>query len=272
MKISRHVRLIFFCVELGLGRMHFRAKAFLIHLLSSALALGIVLGVLFLVWYRWPGWYLVNALPVMAILIMVDVGLGPLATLVIANPMKTSLEFRRDVTVILVVQVIALGYGTAALWKGRPLFYTFSLDRFEVVTASAIDAEDMEAARNAKSSFVPGAFTPPQWVYAPLPQNEQERKGIVEGSLFGSGKDVINMPIYFKPFEQAHSEIRAQLKPIEELRGLTKVEKERLAPLVAAIGSGNEIGALLFDGPSKSAVAVLNRKSLEVLAILKREP
>lgn len=252
--------------------MQFRAKAFSLHVLASALALAIVLGSLYAICYAWPAWYLVGALPVAAIMVMVDVGLGPFATLVIANPNKSRAEFRRDLIVILAVQLLALGYGTLTLWKGRPLYYTFSVDRLEVVSASDIDEQDMEAARNENPAFVPGPFSAPRWVWAPLPEDENERKRIVESAVFAGGKDVVQMPRYFKPYEQAHSAIRAQLKPIEEIRGLTKTEKERLAPQFESLGGPDKIGALLFDGPSKNAVAVMDRESLEIKAVLKREP
>lgn len=252
--------------------MQFRARAFSLHLLSSAIALTLVVGILYLGWYAWPAWYLVGALPVAAIMVMVDVGLGPLATLVIANPAKPRAEFRRDVAIIVLIQLLALGYGAFTLWKGRPLFYTFSMDRYEVVSASDIDDQDLDVARKENPTFVPGLFSAPRWVWAPLPENEKERKDIVESALFATGKDVINMPRYFKPFEQAHFAIRAQLKPIEEVRGLTKTEKEMLAPRVAELGEPDKaVGAILFDGPSKSAVAVVDRETLEIKAILKRE-
>lgn len=252
--------------------MQFRARAFSLHFLASAVALTVALGVLYAIWYAWPGWYLVGALPVAAIMVMVDVGLGPLATLVIANPNKPRAEFRRDLTVILLIQVLALGYGTLTLWKGRPLYYTFSVDRLEVVSASDVDEQDLEAAGKDNPVFVPGPLAAPRWVWAPLPEDEDERKRIVESAVFAGGKDVVQMPRYFKPYEQAHSAIRAQLKPIEEIRGLTKTEKERLAPQFESLGGPDKIGALLFDGPSKKAVAVMDRESLEIKAVLKREP
>jgi hypothetical protein len=250
--------------------MQFRARAFSLHLLSSAIVLTLVVAVLYFGWYAWPAWYLVGALPVTAILVMVDVGLGPLATLVIANPKKPRAEFRRDLAVILIVQLLALGYGTYTLWKGRPMFYTFSLDRFEAVPASSIDDDDMDIARRENPAFVPDVFSTPRWAWAPLPEQTDERKEIVQSALIGSGKDVINMPRYFKPFEQAQSAIRAQLRPIDEVRGLTMAEKKLLAPQVAEIGPADKIGAILFDGPSKSAVAVLDRDTLDIKAILKR--
>ena len=61
--------------------MRFRFKAFGWHLLGSASALTLTLGLLYLGWYHWPGWYLADMPTVLAIMVGVDVVLGPLLTL-----------------------------------------------------------------------------------------------------------------------------------------------------------------------------------------------
>ena len=68
--------------------MRFRLKAFGLHLTGSACALTLILGGLYLGWYRWPGWYLTGVLHVLIIVGIVDLGLGPTLTLIIANPRK----------------------------------------------------------------------------------------------------------------------------------------------------------------------------------------
>ncbi|HYL72372.1 MAG TPA: fimb protein, partial [Candidatus Dormibacteraeota bacterium] len=106
--------------------MRFRLKAFGLHLTGSACALGLALGSLYLGWYRWPGWYLTGVLHVLVIVAIVDLGLGPTLTLIIANPRKPRRELARDIGIIVSVQIAALIYGAATLWQGRPLYYTFS--------------------------------------------------------------------------------------------------------------------------------------------------
>ena len=66
--------------------MEFRLKLFRLHLAASATVLSVVLGGLYLGWYHWPGWYLAIATPVIIVLAGVDLALGPLLTLIIANP------------------------------------------------------------------------------------------------------------------------------------------------------------------------------------------
>ena len=83
--------------------MKFRLKLSGLHLLSSLGALTLVLGLLYLGWYRWPGWYLTNALRVVPILVVVDAALGPFLTLLIANPRKSRRELARDIGIIVAV-------------------------------------------------------------------------------------------------------------------------------------------------------------------------
>src|ERR1700704_779064 len=109
--------------------MKFRFKAFGLHLLGSASVLAFVLGGLYLGWYCWPGWYLTSVVHVAALMAAVDGTLGPLGTLMIASPKKPRRQLARDIAMIVAVQLAALVYGTITMWQGRPLYYTFSVDR-----------------------------------------------------------------------------------------------------------------------------------------------
>ena len=98
-------------------------------------------------------------------------GLGPLATLVVANPEKPRRELARDISLIVLVQLAALGYGAHTLWQGRPLFYAFSLDRIEIVTGSDFDDEVIETARKQGAAIIPDWSSRPRWIWAPLPDD-----------------------------------------------------------------------------------------------------
>src|SRR5215469_14171687 len=127
--------------------MKFRLTAFGLHLLGSAIALTLVLGALYLGWYRWPGWYLSSVLHVVGVVVLVDLALGPTLTLIIASPGKPRRALARDIGVIVTVQIVALGYGAATLWQGRPLYYVFSVSSLDMVQASDIDAQERRLAR-----------------------------------------------------------------------------------------------------------------------------
>ena len=132
--------------------MRFRFKAFSLHLLGSASALTLTLGLLYLGWYHWPGWYLADLPTVLAIMIGVDVVLGPLLTFIVAPPAKPRGVLARDVGVILLVQLVAFGYGVTTLWHGRPLSYAFSVNCLSVVQAQDIERTLADSARRIHHS------------------------------------------------------------------------------------------------------------------------
>jgi hypothetical protein len=249
--------------------MKFRLKAFGLHLLGSAIALTLVLGGLYLGWYRWPGWYLTNVAHVALILGCVDLTLGPLVTLLIANPSKPRRELARDIAVIASVQIAALIYGAGTLWQGRPLYYTFSKDRLQMVRASDLDAEEINLGRKQNPSLAPHWYSLPRWVWAPLPNDPQERNRIVADAVMGSGKDVIQMPRYFKPWEQGQPELRTQLQPVDYLPIFSRKEKRTLEDRMAQLGLATDQSiTLLLIGNGRPLLAVFDPHTWQIKATL----
>jgi hypothetical protein len=252
--------------------MKFRFKAFGLHLLGSAIVLTLVLGGLYLGWYRWPGWYLTNVLHVATILGCVDLTLGPLVTLIIANPAKPRRELARDIAVIACVQIAALIYGAGALWHGRPLYYTFSKDRLEIVQASDLDAKEIDLGQKQNPTLAPHWYSLPRWVWAPLPQDPEERTRIVADAVMGSGTDVIQMPRYFKPWEQGEPELLGQLRAVDHLAIFSKQEKQALKDRMAQLGLATDQPITLFlTGNGRSVLTVFDSHTWQIKAILKAD-
>lgn len=215
--------------------MHFRLKALGAHLLASAVALLLILGTLYFCWYRWPGWYLADAGKVTGILAGVDVVIGPLLTFVIAAPAKQRAELARDIGVIVFVQLLALGYGAASLWNGRPLYYAFSETVLQVVQAYDISPEEAAWGREQNPSLAPRWYSLPRWVWAPLPKDPAERQKIINSAVSGS-TDVIGMPRYFKSWETGLAELKAALKKIDDVGYFTPKQKLQLKAQMQAAG------------------------------------
>ena len=249
--------------------MRLRLKAFALHLLASACALGLILGALYAGWYRWPGWYLTGVPHVTGILLLVDVIMGPTATLIIANPHKPRRELTRDIAIIVVVQLIALVYGASTLWRGRPLYYTFSADRLETVAASDLDPKEIALAQRTNPALAPHWYSLPRWVWARLPDDPQEAAKIVNSAIFG-GHDVIDMPRYFRPWNSGLADLRAQLATVTSLKPLSKDQQQSVAAHMRSHGlSPGERNALVFWGVnSEKLVAVFDPTTLAVRAIL----
>lgn len=76
------------------------------------------------------------------ILAGVDVVLGPLLTLIVFKPGKPSLKF--DMSVIVLVQLVALLCGATIIYQQRPTFTVFGMDRFSSIPAKEVEFEKLK--------------------------------------------------------------------------------------------------------------------------------
>jgi hypothetical protein len=248
--------------------MRFRLNAFALHLIGSSCVLSLVLGSLWLGWYRWPGWYLANASHIVGLLILIDLAVGPCLTLIVANPAKPRRELARDIGVIVCVQVAALIYGATTLWSGRPLYYTFSFDRLEIVQASDIKPDEFVLASERNPSFAPHWYSLPRWIWAPVPDGEEGAR-IATGVLFG-GTDIIDMPRFFKPWEKGLPRLREELVRLDDMKYLTKPEKQSLRARMSKRGlAADERNTMIMWGGTRRLLAVFDPATLHIVAILR---
>lgn len=249
--------------------MKFRLKAFGLHLLASTVVLSLTLGTLYLGWYYWPGWYLADVLRVVAVMAGVDVIIGPTLTLIIANANKPRRELRRDLSIIVAVQLIALIYGTTQLWDGRPLYYAFSENVLQMIQAYDIDPGELKIAREQHVELVPHWYSLPRWIWAPLPADRTEHEKIVTSAVTG-GDDVISMPRYYKQWEQALPALRTQLRNVDDVGYFSRNQKKVLKQRMSARGlATDQSDAIPLTGRGAPLLAVVDPVTLKVKAVIK---
>jgi hypothetical protein len=248
--------------------MKFRLKAFGLHLGASACALSLILGTLYLGWYYWPGWTLTEVTHVVVVMVGVDVVVGPLLTFVIARASKPRRELLRDISVIVVVQLCALIYGTVSLWHGRPLYYAYSETVLQLVQAYDIDAEESAAGRRLNPDFAPHWYSLPRWIWAPLPQDSSARQKIVASAISG-GDDVISMPKYFKSWEQGLPVLRTKLKKVDDVAYFFGPDKKKLKERMRAAGMPtDQANSMPLTGRGHPLLAVFDPASVKIKAII----
>jgi hypothetical protein len=217
---------------------------------------------------------LTNVVRVAVIVAGVDLTLGPLVTLIIANPAKPPRELARDIGVIVAVQLAALTYGSVTLWKGRPLYYTFSSDRLQLVQASDVGPDEIAIARKQNPDYAPHWYSMPRWIWAPLPSNadESESARIVRFVITGRAPDVIERPRYFKPWIQGLPSLRKQLKPVDQLTIFSTGQRERLKERMATLGFAKDQPITLFlTGHVLPLVVVFDLPTLQIKAIIRAD-
>src|SRR3984957_8620562 len=251
--------------------MRFRLKAFGLHLLGSCVVLTLVLGTLYLGWYRWPGWFLADALTVVMVLAGVDLALGPLLTFVIARADKPRRELARDIAIIVVVQICALVYGAMSLWNGRPLYYAFSEDVLQLVQAYDIDEHEWALGSEQNAKLAPHWYSMPRWIWAPLPQDENEREKIVRSAVSG-GDNVISMPRYFRTWHEGLPELHKQLKKLDDIKYFSSADKDGFKELMRAAGfATDQLNCMALTGRSHPLLAVFDPQSAKIQRIFKRK-
>ena len=249
--------------------MRFRLVAFGLHLLASCVALTLILGTLYMAWYRWPGWYLTDVTKVTGVMVGVDVVLGPLLTFLVASAKKPRRELARDIAIIATVQLCALMYGGVSLWDGRPLYYAFSEDVLQLVQAYDIDAREVDLARQRNAPLLPHWYSVPRWIWAPLPQDPGERSKIVSAAITG-GDDVISMPRYYQPWDSGLASLRTQLKKADDVKYFSRPEKMLLKERMQAAGiATDQPNTMPLTGRGHPLLVVFDPASLKIRAILR---
>jgi hypothetical protein len=123
---------------------------------ASGIHLGLSLGIALLaallvfgIWYPYPYRDISGGRELFLIVVTVDVILGPLITLAIFNRVKAWPVLRRDLVVVALVQLGALGYGLWTVFVARPVHMVFEYDRFRVVHAIDIAPDQLPKAAPA---------------------------------------------------------------------------------------------------------------------------
>jgi hypothetical protein len=135
-------------IKMGLIFWKDRLRASGIHLVIS-LGIALLAALLvFALWYPYPYREISGGRELFLIVVVVDVMLGPLITLAVFNRAKPKAELRRDLALVGLIQLAALGYGLWTVFVARPVHLVFEYDRFRVVHAVDIPPELMQQNRS----------------------------------------------------------------------------------------------------------------------------
>ena len=179
-----------------------RWRASGIHFLLSAAVATAVLAFMLSVWYPRPLFEAAGGDRLIFILVAVDVTIGPLITLIIFKAGKEGLKL--DLAVIATLQLAALAYGMHTVYVARPVYLVFTKDRFELVSAADLEADDLKKARPEFDHLPLGR---PKYIAAVPPSDREARQKLLTESL--RGKDLQMHPQYYVPYEQEVPNARA---------------------------------------------------------------
>ncbi len=239
-----------------------RVRAALIHLaLSATLAAAVFLPIYFF-WYPDVLFESAGGRDLFALIVSVDVTLGPLITLIIFKPGKKGLLF--DLVVIAMLQTAALTYGVYVLFESRPVHIAFVKDRFEIVRANGFPEGELAKAHAMGNDQLP--WTGPTLVGVRLPTDPDEQfKLMISG--FG-GVDAQYYPRYYVPYADLRGEVVKESRPLETLRKWNPKRAGEIAQALASIGRDEKDVRFLPMRAGKNDLSVfVDAKTGEVLKI-----
>lgn len=224
-------------------RMRAASKAALFHFMGSALVAAMAAVLVFLIWYPPPYGELSGGRNLFLIVVSVDVICGPLLTLVLFNPGKPRLEIFTDMSLVILIQFAALGYGMHTAFQARPLFLVHELDRFRVISLPDYNGEDVTGALSElKPPLRARWFEGPVTVGIREPKSNDERTNVIFESVLG-GRDYSQRPEFYVPYDAAYQpKALARAKPLnvfleknpERVAAATDLLKQGHVPLEQA--------------------------------------
>ena len=199
-----------------------RLKFFLNHFLLSFLIALLVVGLVFFIWYPSPLATAVGVTHIFLMLLVIDVILGPLLGLLVYKEGKKTLKF--DLSVIILIQIVALCYGVFSIEQGRPAWLVYNVDRFELVRKNELVDTNIQ---QAQPQFQKPSWFKPQYVAAEFAKDTQQRNDEMFAEVLG-GISIAQRPERYVELTQAKTQIQQRALPLKELEQYnpkTDVEK-----------------------------------------------
>jgi hypothetical protein len=204
-----------------------RLRAAALHLMSCLIVAAGVAALVFWVWYPWPYRVISGGDDLLFLVMAVDVVMGPLITLAIFNVNKPRGELKRDLAIVVMLQLGALGYGLYTVFQARPAVLALEVDRFRVTSAYDVVQEELG---QAAPEFRSLSLTGPVLVNTAMPAESDRLNAIVLGL---HGIDLGARPKYWRTWDD--SARRLTLKAGRPLVDWLKSHPERLPALSSAI-------------------------------------
>jgi hypothetical protein len=236
----------------------------------SATIVGSACALIFFVWYPHPYFLATGAWTVLRVLIGVDLGLGPLLTLIVFKPGKRGLKF--DLAAIVLVQLVAFVYGITSIYAGRPYFTVFAVDRFYVLARE--DVDPAELARRAQARPIgEKPLRGPLLVAASRPTDAAGMQRLLDETVFRGMPDIERRPEYWGPYSEQAARVASHAHPLAVLREARPASAAQIAALPARLGLPEDrLGFLPLAAHNRDLSFIVDRTSGAPIEVLDVDP
>lgn len=144
-------------------------------------------------------------------LLVIDVILGPLLGLLVYKEGKKTLKM--DLSIIILIQIIALIYGVYSIAQARPIWIAFNYDRFELVRNNEIKVERI---KQAQRQYQQPTWLQAEYVGVKQAANLQEQQIEQMGAIL-NGISLAQYPERYIPLEQVNEQMKMKAYALSEL-------------------------------------------------------
>lgn len=197
----------------------------------ASLAAMLVFGL----WYPYPYREISGGRELFVLMVAVDIIIGPLITLAIFDRRKPRMELRRDMLLVAVLQLAALGYGLWTVAIARPVHMVFEIDRFRIVHAIEIP-DDLLKKNSSGIDAMP--FTGPTFLGLRAFRDNKERADATLAAL--QGVHLGSRPDLWQSYDSSRQDVLNAAKPVKQLQ-------ERFPEHIGAINAAISSGSLSVD-------------------------
>lgn len=245
-----------------------RLRASGIHLGASAAVAAVAALLVFGLWYPYPYREISGGRDLFALVVAVDVIIGPLITLAVFDRRKPRGELRRDLTVVAMLQLAALGYGTWTVAAARPVHLVFEIDRFRVIHGVDVP-EELLGREPPTVNALP--WSGPTLVAARPFRDAAENFEATTAAL--GGVHIGARPDFWEPYDAAKPRVLQAARPVSELKARLRAHAPEID--VALKSRGHNPDALAYlpvVGRKAFWTAVIDPASADIIAYLPLDP
>lgn len=192
-------------------KIHVRYKFFSYHLALSLFVGLVIILIVFLIWYPAPLATATGVTHLFLMMLGIDMVIGPILGLIVY---KDNLKvFKRDLSFICIVQVIAMGYGVYTIAQGRPVWLVYSVDRFELIRNNELIYKNSDKIQ--KEYKYPSWFGPVV-VGSQLNVDSKVRNNEMFEDILG-GISIAQKPQYYTDFKEVNLDLQKHIQDIKLL-------------------------------------------------------
>ncbi|WP_335951177.1 TfpX/TfpZ family type IV pilin accessory protein [Acinetobacter beijerinckii] len=188
-----------------------KKKFFIKHLSISIVVAIFIVGIVFFIWYPFPLAQAVGVTNLFLMMLVIDVIIGPLLGLLVYKQGKKTLKM--DLSIIIALQLSALGYGIYSIEQGRPIWIAYYVNGFELIRKNEILEDSI---KKTLPQYQNPSWFKPQYVGVEFAKDSKTRNDNMFTEVM-SGISLAQKPERYVPLDQVKNQIQKRAQSLETL-------------------------------------------------------